>query len=185
MQTAEPGPDLMSTAVIAALPVAANGHLGNLGLIFISAHTTLRTLEGLTHIARHLVEAVERVRRDEIREKWPEYKALMYKTRFIWRKNPLNLIWRKNPLNRTEGRARRAGERERLELEINRAYMLKELFRQIWVYRRAGWVKRYLNNKAELVIRKVYRFRAANNHIRNLYHCLSEIPLSQTVHTIV
>ena len=185
MQTAEPGPDLMSTAVIAALPVAASGHLGNLALIFISAHTTLRNLEGLTHIARHLVEAVERVRRDEIREKWPEYKALMYKTRFIWRKNPLNLIWRKNPLNRTEGRARRAGERERLELEINRAYMLKELFRQIWVYRRAGWVKRYLNNKAELVIRKVYRFRAANNHIRNLYHCLSEIPLSQTVHTFV
>ena len=176
MQTAESGPDLMSTAVIAALPVAASGHLGNLGLIFIFAHTTLRDLEGLTHIARHLVEAVERVRRDEIREKWPEYKALMYKTRFIWRKNPLN---------RTEGRARRAGERERLELEINRAYMLKELFRQIWVYRRAGWVKRYLNNKAELVIRKVYRFRAANNHIRNLYHCLSEIPLSQTVHTFV
>ena len=146
MQTAESGPDLMSTAVIVALPVAASGHLGNLGLIFIFAHTTLRDLEGLTHIARHLVEAVERVRRDEIREKWPEHKALehkalMYKTRFIWRKNPLNL---------TEGRARRAGERERLKLEINRAYMLKEFFRQIWVYRRAEWVKRYLNNKAKL-----------------------------------
>ena len=123
MQTAGSGPDLMSTAVIAALPVAASGHLGNLGLIFISAHTTLRDLEGLTHIARHLVEAVERVRRDEIREKWPEHKALMYKTRFIWRKDRLNL---------TEGRARRAGERERLKLEINRAYMLKEFFRQIW-----------------------------------------------------
>ena len=166
----------MSTAVIAAPPVAASGQLGNLGLIFIFAHTTLRDLERLTHIARHLVEAVERVRRDEIREKWPEHKALMYKTRFIWRKNPLNL---------TKGRARRAGERERLKLEINRAYMLKEFFPQTWVYRRAGWVKRYLNNKAKLFIRKVYRFRAANNRIRNLYHCLSEIPLSQTVRTFV
>ena len=180
-----------------------------------------RDVEGPTHIARHLMEAVDRVRGAEIREKWREHKALMYKMRFIWRKNPLNL---------TEGRARRAGELERLEPKINRAYMLKELFRHFWVYRRAGWVMRYLNkwfwwatrsrlkptrnftwmvhrqegdtlnyfqmlidngtvedlnNKANLVIRKAYRFRAANNCIGNLYHCPSEIPLTQTVDTFV
>ena len=43
------------------------------------------------HIVRHLMEAVDQVRRDEIREKGPAHKALMYKTRFIWLKNPWNL----------------------------------------------------------------------------------------------
>ena len=36
------------------------------------------------HIVRHLMEAVDQVRRDEVREKGPAHKALMYKTRFIW-----------------------------------------------------------------------------------------------------
>jgi transposase len=87
------------------------------------------------HIVRHLMEAVDQVRRDEIRDKGPAHKALMYRTRFIWLKNPWNL---------TEGQALRLGELERLNLKINRAYLLKELFRQFWGYRRAGWAKRYL-----------------------------------------
>ena len=72
------------------------------------------------HIVRHLMEAVDQVRRDEVREKGPAHKALMYKTRFIWLKNPWNL---------TESQARRLGALERLNLKINRAYLLKELFR--------------------------------------------------------
>ena len=54
------------------------------------------------------MEAVDQVRRDEIREKGSEHKALMYKTRFIWLKNPCNL---------TEGQAFRLGELERLNLK--------------------------------------------------------------------
>lgn len=57
------------------------------------------------HIVRHLMEPVGQVRRDEIREKGPAHKALMYKTRFIWLKNPWNL---------TKARAFRLGELERL-----------------------------------------------------------------------
>jgi transposase len=173
------------------------------------------------HIVRHLMEAVDQVRRDEIREKGPEHKALMYRTRFLWLKNPWNL---------TEGQAFRLGELERLNLKINRAYLLKELFRYFWDYRRAGWAKKYLkkwfwwathsrlkpmrdfawmvrrheddilnyfkmpidngtveglNNKAKLVIHKAYGFRTAKNYIRNLYHCLGDLPLPQTVHTFV
>ena len=168
------------------------------------------------------MEAVDQVRRDEIREKGSEHKALMYKTRFIWLKNPWNL---------TEGQAFRLGELERLNLKINRAYLLKELFRHFWDYRRAGWAKKAtsrsgsggqpipdyrqcatspgwfavtkatssttsrvpidngtvegLNNKAKLVIHKAYGFRTAKNYIRNLYHCLGDLPLPQTVHTFV
>jgi transposase len=173
------------------------------------------------HIVRHLMDAVDQVRRDEIREKGPQHKALMYKTRFIWLKNPWNL---------TESQAFRLGELERLNLKINRAYLLKELFRHFWDYRRAGWARRYLkkwfwwathsrlapmrdfawmvrrheedilnyfrmpidngtveglNNKAKLVIHKAYGFRTAANYIRNLYHCLGDMPLPKTVHTFV
>jgi transposase len=173
------------------------------------------------HIVRHLMAAVDQVRRDEIREKGPAHKALMYKTRFIWLKNPWNL---------TDAQAFRLGELERLNLKINRAYLLKELFRHFWDYRRAGWAKHYLkkwfwwathsrltpmrdfawmvrrheddilnyfrtpidngtveglNNKAKLVIHKAYGFRTAKNYIRNLYHCLGNLPLPQTVHTFV
>ncbi len=173
------------------------------------------------HIVRHLINAVDQVRRDEIREKGPEHNALMRKTRFIWLKNPWNL---------TERQALRLGELERLNLKINRADLLKELFRPFWDYRRAGWAKRYLkkwfwwathsrltpmrdfawmlrrheddilsyfrmpidngtveglNNKAKLVIHRAYGFRTAKNYIRNLYHCLGDLPLPQTVHTFV
>ena len=173
------------------------------------------------HIVRHLMEAVDRVRRDEVREKGPVHKALIVKTRFIWLKNPWNL---------TEGQAFRLGELEQLNLKINRAYLLKELFHHFWVYTYAGWARRYLkrwfwwathsrleqmrgfawmvrrheedilnyfrmpidngtveglNNKAKLVIHKAYVFRAAKNYIRNLYHCLGDLPLPQTVHTFV
>ena len=173
------------------------------------------------HIVRHLMEAVDQVRRDEIREKGPAHKALMYKTRFIWLKNPWNL---------TEGQTFRLSELEQFNLKINRAYLLKELFRHFWDYTYAGWARRYLkrwfwwathsrlapmrefawmvrrheedilnyfrmpidngtveglNNKAKLVIHKAYGFRTAKNYIRNLYHCLGDLPLPQTVHTFV
>jgi transposase len=173
------------------------------------------------HIVRHLMEAVDQVRSDEIREKGSEHKALMYRTRFIWLKNPWNL---------SEEQASRLGELERLNLKINRAYLLKELFRYFWEYRRVGWAKKYLkqwfwwathsrlkpmrefawmvrrheedilnyfkmpidngtveglNNKAKLVIHKAYGFRTAANYIRNLYHCLGDLPLPKTVHTFV
>ena len=40
-------------------------------------------------------------------------------------------------------------------------------------------------SKAKLVIHKAYGFRTAKNYIRNLYHCLGNLPLPQTVHTFV
>jgi transposase len=171
------------------------------------------------HIVRHLMHAVDQVRRDEITDKGPAHKALMYKTRYIWLKNPWNL---------TEPQAMRLGELERLNLKINRAYLLKELFRYFWDYRKAGWAKKYLkqwfwwathsrlvpmrqfawmlrrheddilnyfrmpidngtveglNNKAKLVIHKAYGFRTAKNYIRNLYHCMADLPLPKTMHT--
>lgn len=173
------------------------------------------------HIVSHLMAAVDQVRRDEIREKGPTHQALLRKTRYIWLKNPWNL---------TDLQRQRLGALERLNLKINRAYLLKECFAAFWTYRGAGWARRYLkqwfwwathsrlapfrdfawmlrrheddilnyfrlpidngtveglNNKAKLIIHKAYGFRTAKNYIRNLYHCMANLPLPKTVHTFV
>ena len=36
-----------------------------------------------------------------------------------------------------------------------------------------------LNNKAKLIIHKAYGFRTAANNIRNLYHCMADLPLPE------
>jgi transposase len=75
------------------------------------------------HIVQHLTQAVDQVRRDEIREKGQDYKALIAETRYIWLKNPWNL---------TDKQQVRLTELEHLHLKINRAYLLKEAFRGFW-----------------------------------------------------
>lgn len=88
------------------------------------------------HIVQHLTKAVDQVRRDEIRKKGQAHKVLMAKTRYIWLKNPWNL---------SEKQQVRLSEMERLNLKINRAYLLKEAFREFWNYTYSGWAKRYLD----------------------------------------
>ena len=171
------------------------------------------------HIVQHLTQAVDQVRRDEIRDKGPAHKALMAKTRYLWLKNPWNL---------TEKQQLRLSELEKLNLKINRAYLLKEAFREFWDASQPTGAKRYLdkwfwwathsrlppmrdfawmlrrhqddllnyfnlpihngtveglNNKAKVIIHKAYGFRTATNYIRNLYHCMAELPLPKTMHT--
>ena len=173
------------------------------------------------HIVRHLMAAVDQVRRDEIREKGAAHKELVARSRYVWLKNPWNL---------TDKQAVRLSQLEALNLKIGRAYLIKEAFREFWNYRRAGWAKRYLrrwfwwathsrlppirdfawmlrrhqpdilnyfrvpihngtveglNNKAKLVIHKAYGFRTATNYIRNLYHCLADLPLPRIMHRFV
>jgi transposase len=43
------------------------------------------------HIIRHLMDAVDHVRRDEIREKGKDHKGLIKCTRYLSLKNPSNL----------------------------------------------------------------------------------------------
>jgi transposase len=75
------------------------------------------------HIVKHLMEAVDEVRRQETAEKGKEHKELVKGTRYIWLKNPWNL---------TEKQSVRLSQLEKLNLKINRAYLLKEQFRQFW-----------------------------------------------------
>ncbi|PLX47328.1 MAG: ISL3 family transposase [Desulfobulbaceae bacterium] len=173
------------------------------------------------HIVQHLSKAVDQVRLDEIREKGASHKELMAKTRYIWLKNPWNL---------TSSQKGRLAELEKLNLKINRAYLMKEAFRKFWDYRNPVWAKDYLdkwfwwathsrldpmrnfawmirrrqadvlnyfrapidngaveglNNKAKVIIHRAYGFRTAANYIRNLYHCMAELPLPKTMHSFV
>lgn len=88
------------------------------------------------HIVQHLSRAVDQVRRDEIREKGQAHKQLLAKTRYIWLKNPWNL---------TDKQQLRLTELEQLNLKINRAYLLKEAFREFWSYIRPEEARRYLD----------------------------------------
>ena len=87
------------------------------------------------HIVSHLMKAVDQVRRDEIREKGKSHKELVTHTRYIWLKNPWNL---------TDQQKGRLSVLEKLNLKINRAYLLKESFRQLWNYKTMGWASRFL-----------------------------------------
>lgn len=88
------------------------------------------------HIVRHLLRAVNDVRKMEqkaLREAEPE---LLKGTRYIWLKNPENL---------TELQRTRLSDLEHMSLKTVRAYLLKELFAHLWTYKRRGWAKRFLD----------------------------------------
>lgn len=87
------------------------------------------------HIIRHLLEAVNDVRKAEARALQQRNPELLKGTRYIWLKNPWNL---------TDRQRERLSHLERLNLKVNRAYLLKEALRRLWKYTRPGWAKRYL-----------------------------------------
>jgi transposase len=87
------------------------------------------------HIVRHLMDAVDQVRRDEIKEKGKTHKELIRHTRYIWLKNPWNL---------TDNQSLKLARLEKLNLKINRSYLLKESFRSLWSYKTIGWACKYL-----------------------------------------
>lgn len=87
------------------------------------------------HLLRHLLNAVNDVRKAEARELRKTHPDLLRGTRYIWLKNPCNL---------TDKQRERLGFLEGLNLKINRAYLLKEAFRRLWSFRNPGWARRYL-----------------------------------------
>jgi transposase len=88
------------------------------------------------HIIRHLLDAVDQVRRQEMQKLDKEQAELLKGTRYIWLKNPWNL---------TPQQKQRLGFLEKLNLKINRAYLLKESFMQLYQYKKWGWAKRFLD----------------------------------------
>lgn len=87
------------------------------------------------HIMQQLLKAVDGVRREEAHELRKTNPELLKRTRYLWLKNPENL---------TEKQRGRLGYLEGLNLRCNRAYLLKESFREFWGYTHKDRAKRFL-----------------------------------------
>jgi transposase len=75
------------------------------------------------HVAKHLNEAVDRVRRAENRQLYSEGSDLLTGTKYVWLKNPQN--WHEADQLKFEA-LRSCG------CKVARAWQLKELFREFW-----------------------------------------------------
>jgi len=53
-------------------------------------------------------------------------------------------IWLKNPWNLTDKQKASLTDLLNMNLKIVKAYLLKELFRKLWDYKRRGWAAKYL-----------------------------------------
>lgn len=87
------------------------------------------------HIIRHLLMAVDKVRRTEAKVLAQAESSLLKGTRYIWLKNPWNLIV-KQKITLTE--------LIKMNLSTAKAYLHKELFRRLWKYKRKASAARYL-----------------------------------------
>lgn len=87
------------------------------------------------HIMQQLLRAVDEVRREEARQLKKTNPELLKRTRYLWLKNPERL---------TDNQRSRLGYLEKLNLRSNRAYLLKESFREFFEYKHKGWAKRFL-----------------------------------------
>lgn len=88
------------------------------------------------HIVQHLCQAIDKVRKEEVREKELSNPEVLAGTKYIWLKNPENL---------TDKQRIRLGELEKLNLKINRAYLLKEAFKRFWDYSYPACAEKYLD----------------------------------------
>jgi transposase len=89
------------------------------------------------HLIRQLLDAVNKVRKQEaeiLKESNPE---LLKGTKYLWLKNPWNL---------TEKQKQRMSYLEKMNLKINRAYMLKENFRELWTFTNRIEAKKFLDH---------------------------------------
>jgi transposase len=87
------------------------------------------------HIVRHLMKAVDTVRRMEAKALAEVDNEILKGTRYIWLKNPWNL---------TDKQRLSLTELLKVNLKTVKAYLLKELFRKLWDYKRRGWAAKYL-----------------------------------------
>lgn len=96
------------------------------------------------HIMRHLVDAVDKVRRREHRALQAEGLETLKSSRRWWLYNRENL---------PEYYRSDFEELRRLNLKVGRAWMLKENIRKLWDYFSRGWAKKYFDRWYSAAIR--------------------------------
>jgi transposase len=116
------------------------------------------------HISGHLNEAVDKVRRQENKELTQAGDRRLVGTRFSWLVNEENL---------NELFVEKFNELKQSDLKVSRAWAIKELFRNFWDYRHAGWAKRHYENWYSWAIRSRLRpikdkARMIKDHLPNI-----------------
>jgi len=86
------------------------------------------------HLMKHLLEEVDAVRKDEIRELKKTNPDLLKGAKYMFLKNPENL---------TGHHRERMSHVETLNLRVNRAYLLKEEFKQLFTYRSIAFAEKF------------------------------------------
>lgn len=86
------------------------------------------------HIMRHIVEAVDKVRKQEHKALMDKGDTSLVKSKYLWLTNPSNM---------TDQAKARFKELQSIELATGRAWALKEVLRELWNYRSAAWALKF------------------------------------------
>lgn len=86
------------------------------------------------HVMRHLLEAVDKVRKEEARQLAEQGVDALVGTKYLWLKNPAN--W-------TSDQQEWFGELVKMELKVHRAFLMKEAFKALWEYRRVSSAEKF------------------------------------------
>jgi transposase len=89
------------------------------------------------HIMKHMVEAVDSVRKSEHRILQAEKDDTLKGTKYLWLSSEENI-----PENHADWFARLKS----LHLKTSRAWAIKESLRDLWNYQRKGWALRHWNS---------------------------------------
>lgn len=86
------------------------------------------------HIMRHVIEAVDKVRKQEHRALMKDGDATLARSKYLWLTNPGNM---------TDKARAHFAELKGAELKTGRAWALKEALRGLWDYQSATWATKF------------------------------------------
>lgn len=86
------------------------------------------------HIMRHVIDAVDKVRKQEHRALMKDGDATLARSKYLWLTNPDNM---------TDKARARFAELKGAELKTGRAWALKEALRSLWDYQSATWATKF------------------------------------------
>jgi len=86
------------------------------------------------HIMRHVVDAVDKVRKQEHKALMKDGDATLAKSKYLWLTNPQNM---------TDQARERFMELKTAELRTGRAWALKEALRELWGYTSGAWAAKF------------------------------------------
>jgi transposase len=114
------------------------------------------------HIAKHLAEAVDKIRRQEHRELASQGDDRLVRSKHLWLKNPDNLT----PDHKTRFRELRLSG-----LKVARAWAIKDLAMGLWGYVHRGWAERMWNRWYDWAIRcRLEPIKKVARMIRSHWH---------------